>query len=1195
MPPSVNDAFVRNRGEYPKRGLSGSEDIVEQRAVIERLALLRRRIRIRLAVYGGCAVLAGGFAAFLTCVTLDWLLWLPWGLRIAGAVLFLAGFVWSLWRWVIKPLTVELGLGEIAGQIEQRFTLLQDRLTSTVDFLQHPGAGSAGLMKHVVENTERMVEGLPLEAALSLRPLARQGVWCVVSAVVFAIVLAAAPRWARTGAVRYLDPLGKVQWPHDVTIVPLTGDVLVPVGESATIRMSVARGLSPTLRGVVHLREPGSATTVQAMQREADDGYSLRVDSVTRDLQYWFEAGDDSTRDRSSWIRVVRRPEVLEAVAAVEPPPYAVDTTIRVHDLADGPVNAPVGGHVQVKLRTSKPIPGGTGRVQQGLRLTSGERLPLISVDDPATPNAAATADAFQARFEVHGDVAFTPELRDADGFENRSPDQYFIRAVPDAAPTVAVLEPAALTEVTPTGSVSLRVRVSDDFGVSTLVLAAERVAGEPLGAGFPVDLTDRLERSVGPAGVDATAAYRWGLGSLTLTPGDMLSYTLAASDNFSNADGRPHIGRSAPMRLLVISEVEFAVRIRSEFALLEKQIRQAVLDQNDLLDQTLRIASAAENPQALDNVQRAGAEQIATGQIRVAGGVRGIAGRLFALAEQIHRNHGGMNDTSRQAEQLGEGLEGTASGPMRRSVNQLNAAPAAREPADQHAALAVAVEAQREAAAELEALVDDLGQWGDFQGLTTRAQDLLQRQESVRTRTGDLGREMLGRAIETLSDDELQRLKRARREQEQIADDVDRFLARLRELRSAPDSKDRAGDEAMESALRAARAHELPQRARRAAAAIEENRTAAAALDQKAAADAIRRMIAALQERDTRQLEELRKRIVDARQQLSEIIEEQASLRDATREAGMLGEDERQLAALGDGQRRLRRNTEQMGREWAGESRLLPASAALRQAAQPMADAETQLREKKAASAVAAQDDALALLEDALDVLDELAEQTAEEALRRTLAQIHDELEAMRNAQVTVNDGITRLKAAIEAAGRVQRVHAREATRLSREQGEIRGSIDGLVLELEKVVVYRWAMERVARWMDATKQSLYDRKVDSGTLATAERIVAELEKLIGAIVKTVEMPMDREFEESAAGDGGAAAASASKPVPTIAELLVLKAMQEDINARAERLDQSFSVERATEQQLRGLKALGEDQREVRRLAELVTNRARHP
>ena len=81
--------------------------------------------------------------------------------------------------------------------------------------------------------------------------------------------------------------------------------------------------------------------------------------------------------------------------------------------------------------------------------------------------------------------------------------------------------------------------------------------------------------------------------------------------------------------------------------------------------------------------------------------------------------------------------------------------------------------------------------------------------------------------------------------------------------------------------------------------------------------------------------------------------------------------------------------------------------------------------------------------------------------------------------------------------------------------------------------------------------------------------------------------------EAEQTGGEGEQASGETKPVPALAELLVLKTMQIDILERTQALGGSFDADNATEEQLQRLAELGEDQVEVRRLTERVTERAR--
>ena len=214
------------------------------RPLIHRLTQLRRTIRLRLAAYGLCVVAAGGVVAFLTIITVDWMLGLPPVLRIITAGLFLSGFVFATLHWIVRPLQARFDLGELASRLESRFTVLQDRLVSAVNFIENGGTGSPGMMERVVHNTERALDDIRLESALTVRPLLLRATVMVASFAALLFLAAGSPDWIRTGTYRYVYPWGQIEWPRTVSIRPLTGDRIVAIGASVTVGMKIERGLS---------------------------------------------------------------------------------------------------------------------------------------------------------------------------------------------------------------------------------------------------------------------------------------------------------------------------------------------------------------------------------------------------------------------------------------------------------------------------------------------------------------------------------------------------------------------------------------------------------------------------------------------------------------------------------------------------------------------------------------------------------------------------------------------------------------------------------------------------------------------------------------------------------------------------------------------------------------------------------------
>ncbi len=1155
----------------------------ESSELLAKLSTLRRTIRRRLVAYGVCAVAVRGVASFLAIVMLDWLLWLPGALRLVGGVVFFVGFAAAVLHWIVRPLRAKIGLNEIAARLERHFGTFEDRLSSAVNFLERPAGESAPLVERVIAETERTVRHYSFESALSTGPLYRQIASFAVTALVLVAVLVGGGDWARVGLYRYLYPMGSIEWPRTVSIVPMTRDQAVAIGESVTVRMEVSRGLTESLRGEVHLREPDGRGWTLAMQRDSDGSFYATIDAVTEDLRYWFVAGDDSTGRMPFIIRVVRRPEVVEALATVEPPDYAQNRAPRVLDLGDGDVDAPLGGIVRVDVTASKPIVASGASGDVGLVMASGEVVPLTIDADDAT--------RLGCLLPVTEDQIFRVLLRDKDGLENHGALQYRIRAAPDTAPVVTVLQPQSLVEVTPTGTVRLSVRAADDFGIMRIVLDADWQGTSAPPHRPSLSLANV---SYSDTGLQVVTDYNWSMEPLGVVPGDVVVYSVKAWDNYVAEDPAGQMGQSTLQRLRIISKSEFEVRLRSDLAQLEARIRQAALEQAELLDRTQTLLSDDDAPIGQRRVLVADG---AANQANLVRRVRNVSRRVLGLVDRIDLNRGGDEETRTRAAGLAEALKAAAAGAMSQAASALTEAVERQDAPKQNADLRKAAEAQEESVEQLHALLRSMAQWGQFQGLVAKTRGLLERQDGLRRETGELGRDMLGKTTESLSAEEAVRLKRVERKQQQLADDLQQMLARMRRLKEQEAQKDTAGAEAIAQAIRTARAHNLQRRMESATDAIHENRTAAATIDQKGASEGLRKVLHALQEREERKLAELRKALLDLADYLADIIEDEQKLRAATHEAGLLEVDKEALAALEHEQRRLRRNTHALAVDISGMREHANLARFIRSGGRSMQDAEVLLQERNAAEATEKQDEALAALREALTRLEQSAEDVEQDLMRRSLAQIREQLEAIRDAQVQVNGGIEGLDVALRDRGRLGRAQAREATRLMRTQGEVRDLVDTVTPDLEKVVVYRFAMERAAAAMDEVRTRLRRRRIDASLVALSKRIVEQVDILIQAAIETAGLPVQDEFVESVGGEGGGGGsgpgAADRKPVPTITELIVLRFMQEDVNRRTVELDRSIDQIEPSEETLSELKVIGREQSEIRQLTELLTNKAR--
>lgn len=1149
----------------------------QSRELIARLERIRRIAYRRWILYGVAAVGSGGVYALLAILLVDWSLDLPAIPRLVIGAAFLVGFALAWTYWIYRPVRAGLSVGQIAARIERYFGDFNDRLSSLVNFAQNAEAGSAPMVRQFLVNTERAIAQRDLERVLTTRPLLTGTLFFILSVVLLAAVSLGSPAWMWTGLSRYLDPFGAVEWPTTVQISPLTRVIRAPLAESARVRMKVTKGLSDTLRGVVHLRDAEGRTMTLAMQREGDV-FEAVIQPVLCDVRYHFEAGDASTRREPGRIVAVTRPVIEEVVLTVFPPAYADGAAPEILTLTTEAVEVIRGSRVEAVVTSSKDAARGAG----------AERMQLHSADGWTTPLTPDPDDRrrLRAAFEPKADVQFRVTVVDEDGFENRAAALYALKMKDDMPPQVTLTHPAGSVEATPEAIIRLVGEAVDDFGVSAVALETTREGRATLSEAVALE-----EGAAG--GVRSRAMFRhdWELTRLALEPGDVATFCVAAWDTYPGEAGAERPGRSAPMTLRIISAVEYERRVRDQLHGIERQLRQVLAEQDGVVESAEALAEIEAD---WSESQRDAAASTASREARLARSVRDLVRRSRDLAGQMSDNRVEDEGWAQRVRGVADRLAGEVADRMSSASGALQRARDA-EPVDE--ARRLAAEAGRgaaEASANLRGVLEELSRWGDVQELASRLTDLVERQEALREATAAAGKETLGRAVESLSADEQAALERLARQQEQLNDDVNKALAQMRE--QSVGNAEAAARESLEQALREAAAQDLPRHLKTAAEAVRGNRTAAAGVSQSAAKDAMSKMVAGLREARKRELDELRKELERAEEQVAALLRRQEELTAASAEAAAIGAPADVVVALAEPQGQLRTNARWLGEDLGVTPRSASAGELVSAAATSMSEAHRVLVEARAADAKAPQQTAEDFLHQALDALAEAAEQVRDDIERQTLEEIQGRLEALVAAQREIDAGIRDLTARLSQGQRIGRLESKAASDLARNQGALVKATQEAQAQVEEAPVFAWALQRVVGWMEEAQDRLTRRAIDGELERVSGRIVRELETLIAGLAGTQDAIKDPEFADddgSGGGGDGASQQRAGKPVPTVTELLVLKAIQIEINERTVALAAELAGREPDEAALRRLRELGEDQAQVRDLTRRVTEAAR--
>jgi len=531
-----------------------------------RIAALRGRVRRLLALHGMAWVVAALAVAVILAGLADWLVHLVPEVRLAlliGAVA-LAG--WLGWRRVVTPLVVRFRDLDIALRIERRWPGLNDRLSSTIEFLRardqagDASAGSEGLRAATVARTLAEVDSIDFRAVVDPRPARRAALAALGVLAVGLAILGAAPAAGRLALTRLFAPYGGAEWPKQTELEPPRFAKKVAIGEPFTVDVAVRKGkVVPVSAQVTYTFDDGDRST-EPLRPDDRGVFHGRIDAVSRPFTFTVTAGDDRTTRYA--VKVVPPPALTVVAIALTPPAYTGQARTV---LAPGhtQIRAVEGTAVEVEATANKPL-------ASALLHRGGPAGPR-----PATLSAGGTRLA--ARFLVAESAPFWFALKDTEGFAGREATRFEVRALKDEAPRVTFEEPTGDREITPDGVLPLRIAADDDLGLDSIELAYKIAAAdsEPTRE----EVVPLWEPDAGDARVrHREVAYAWEMARLRPKPepGTLITFHADARDLLPRPNG-PNVGKSRELRLRVVTREEATNRLEDRRRAIREEAERAL------------------------------------------------------------------------------------------------------------------------------------------------------------------------------------------------------------------------------------------------------------------------------------------------------------------------------------------------------------------------------------------------------------------------------------------------------------------------------------------------------------------------------------------------------------------------------------------------------------------------------------------
>jgi hypothetical protein len=417
-------------------------------------------------------------AAFVSVATLSLFVLADALLTFSQAILAVLSTIWAI-------LTLGLSAGVIARygrgprqlpatarRVELEFPEAGSHLINMVQFAASD-EDNDGFRRAAMAQAAATVEDIPFEQAARRESRRRrfrlvlntprdfvESCLALIGLVALAFVLTEViPTWS-SSFQRLLQPwafvpsLGRV---HIVKVTP--GDTEVLVGVGVDITAEIDNPEKTIYPGRVHVQTQGEPDMTLDMQADAGNRrYTANVPKVTVPLRYRLEIGDSQTRFYT--LGVCQKPSIAEVEVTYQYPDYlgrAAEKVAQKH----GDLEAPQFTSTSLSIRPLTPI-------ARGYLLVDGQNVNGYVSEDGRT---------MRAYLLLTKDTTYTVHAFTQAGQTDAEPRVNRIRVLPDAPPTVSLLQPAGESAMAIGKMMSVVIRAGDDHGLGLVRLEMKRGA----------------------------------------------------------------------------------------------------------------------------------------------------------------------------------------------------------------------------------------------------------------------------------------------------------------------------------------------------------------------------------------------------------------------------------------------------------------------------------------------------------------------------------------------------------------------------------------------------------------------------------------------------------------------------------------------------------------------------------------------
>jgi hypothetical protein len=783
--------------------------------------------------------------------------------------------------------------------------------------------------------------------------------------------------------------------------------------------------------------------------------------------------------------------------------------------------------------------------------------------------------------------------------------------------PDVYIDRPVQDIQVTAVAQVPISIVAKDDLGVTDVRLQFRTGLSED------AELQTIVLKQDDQRPEQSTIDYVWKLAELNLSQGDRIIFYAEATDDFDL--GEPHIGRSVPRTLMVVSQADKQAELATKQAELMSELEGVAELQTRTHDQTRELLVQMEQAGELQDEDVDLLKRVEIEQRRIASRLfdagDGLESRTEQLLNEFDANRLQESDDRQQLERLSADLNRVREDLMPAVENQITRArksvqatadksddAGARDQAAQNStskdaqqALAAATEKQQQIVNSLQQSLNELANWKQRFDIVGDLNRVISEQEQLNQDTGETAKETLARSVNELTPQQRADLARLAERQRRQARD-------MREVTDAlNDAAEQLAGPLKETVEQAAQElNQQPPASQMEAAAdqISANQLGGATQQQSMILDQLNQARETLNNQSIDDTETMVKKLQQREAELNELRDRQEELVKRLQDLDPSDPNEQQLEELVREQQQLREQTEETA-EQLRRSHARHAARSSDRAADQMRRAEQSLGQQSERPGQSEIDSAEQFAQEALEDLEQALDETAKqreraesELAQEILFRLADALVGLVEQQKSVIDETIRLEAIRSGAGRLTRSQSRSVLNLAKVQRQILEESRTLAESVEDARVVAFTLSSAVGRMERAVVLLSKRETGAVTLSAEQFALRRLQSLL-TVLGNQQRQASQEPDDSQPQnppDGEPETGPQQDAVSLMAQLMLLRSLQQDLHDRTVILqterEQAGSL---TDQQQADMQLIAEEQGALADLAEALASEVASP